>query len=333
MSSRVLVTGGAGYIGSHMCRLLAGEGFDVTVFDNLSTGHRAAVQWGALVEGDLREPDDIDAAIGGGDFEAVFHFGACSQVGESVKDPGKYYRNNVNGSVNLLQAMRRHGVSRIVFSSTAAVYGNPEIVPIPETHRVEPINPYGASKLMIERVLADFASAHGIASASLRYFNAAGASDDASIGEAHDPETHLIPRVLDAIVAGRAVGVFGDDYDTPDGTCIRDYIHVDDLCSAHLLALDHLQRTQESITLNLGTGHGYSVREVIGAAAAVAGRDANVAIEPRRAGDPAVLVARADRAREVLGWRAQKSDLESMIASVWRWEKKRRGLDVATSAS
>ncbi|MCD9047944.1 UDP-glucose 4-epimerase GalE [Luteimonas sp. MHLX1A] len=320
MTRRVLVCGGAGYIGSHMAKWLAAHGVEPVVLDNLSTGHREAVRFGPLVEADLLDPASLDAAFAAGPFEAVMHFCARSLVGESVQQPLAYYQNNVAGTLNLLQAMQRHGVDRIVFSSTAAVFGEPVAATIDEDHPKTPINPYGASKLMVERMLADAAQAYGLRSVTLRYFNAAGASADGDIGEAHTPETHLIPNVLRAALGdGSRLKVFGDDWPTPDGTCVRDYIHVDDLAQAHWLALDHMAAHGGAHAFNLGNGRGFSVREVIAAAEAASGRTVAFDIAPRRAGDPAVLVAASDRARQVLGWAPRHADLAEIIDSAWRW--------------
>ncbi|QCO66603.1 UDP-glucose 4-epimerase GalE [Luteimonas yindakuii] len=320
MTRRVLVCGGAGYIGSHMAKWLAAHGVEPVVLDNLSTGHREAVRFGPLVEADLLAPASLDAAFASGPFEAVMHFCARSLVGESVQQPLAYYENNVTGTLNLLQAMQRHGVDRIVFSSTAAVFGEPVSPQIDEDHPKTPINPYGASKLMVERVLADAAQAYGLRSVTLRYFNAAGASADGDIGEAHSPETHLIPNVLRAALGdGSRLRVFGDDWPTPDGTCVRDYIHVDDLAQAHWRALDYMQAHDGAHAFNLGNGRGFSVREVIAAAEAASGRPVPFDIAPRRAGDPAVLVAASDRARQVLGWAPRHTDLAAIIDSAWRW--------------
>ncbi|TKS55131.1 UDP-glucose 4-epimerase GalE [Luteimonas yindakuii] len=320
MTRRVLVCGGAGYIGSHMAKWLAAHGVEPVVLDNLSTGHREAVRFGPLVEADLLDPASLDAAFASGPFEAVMHFCARSLVGESVQQPLAYYENNVTGTLNLLQAMQRHGVDRIVFSSTAAVFGEPVSPQIDEDHPKTPINPYGASKLMVERVLADAAQAYGLRSVTLRYFNAAGASADGDIGEAHTPETHLIPNVLRAALGdGSRLRVFGDDWPTPDGTCVRDYIHVDDLAQAHWRALDYMQAHDGAHAFNLGNGRGFSVREVIAAAEAASGRPVPFDIAPRRAGDPAVLVAASDRARQVLGWAPRHTDLAAIIDSAWRW--------------
>jgi UDP-glucose 4-epimerase len=316
----ILVCGGAGYIGSHMARWLALRDHRVTVLDNLSTGHRKAVQWGDFVEADLLAPASLDAAFERGRVDAVMHFCARSLVGESVADPYAYYAANVSGTLHLLQAMRRHGVDRLVFSSTAAVFGQPQADRIDEDHPKQPINPYGASKWMVERILADAASAYGLRSAALRYFTAAGASPDGTIGESHTPETHLIPNVLRAALGtGPALKVFGDDYLTADGTCIRDYVHVDDLAEAHLRALQHLDANPGAHAFNLGNGRGFSVREVIAAAEVVSGRAIPFSVEPRRPGDPSILVAASDKARDVLGWTPAYDRLEPILETALRW--------------
>ncbi|HEX2596317.1 MAG TPA: UDP-glucose 4-epimerase GalE [Luteimonas sp.] len=318
----ILVCGGAGYIGSHMARWLALRGSRVTVLDDLSTGHREAVQWGELIEADLLDPASLERAFSGRRFDAVMHFCARSLVGESMAQPYAYYANNVAGTLNLLETMRRHDVSRLVFSSTAAVFGQPVADRIDEQHPRQPINPYGASKLMVERILADAASAYGLSSVALRYFNAAGASPDATIGESHQPETHLIPNVLRAALGtGPALKVFGDDYPTPDGTCVRDYVHVDDLAQAHERALAYLEANPGAHAFNLGNGQGFSVREVIAAASAVSGSPIAHAIEPRRPGDPSVLVATSAKARELLGWTPVHATLEPIIESALRWHR------------
>jgi len=318
----ILVCGGAGYIGSHMARWLAVRGFTVSVLDNLSTGHREAVQWGELIEADVLDPSSLERAFQGRRFDAVMHFCARSLVGESVAKPYEYYANNVMGTLNLLEAMRRHDVSRLVFSSTAAVFGQPVADRLDEEHPKQPINPYGASKLMVERILADAAPAYGLRSVALRYFNAAGASPEGAIGESHQPETHLIPNVLRAALGtGPALKVFGDDYPTADGTCVRDYVHVDDLAQAHQLALDYLDAHPGAHAFNLGNGQGFSVREVIAAAEAVGGRKIEHAIEPRRPGDPSVLVASSAKAREQLGWTPVYTTLVPIIDSALRWHQ------------
>jgi UDP-glucose 4-epimerase len=322
--ARVLVVGGGGYIGSHMVKMLAHQGHDVATLDNFSTGYRDAVIAGQLIEADLADRAALDRAFGHGGFEAVMHFASYIQVGESVREPGKYYRNNVFHTLNLLDAMVAHGVKAFIFSSTAAVFGEPQYVPIDEAHPRVPINPYGASKLMVERILADYDAAHGLRSVSLRYFNAAGADPEGQLGERHEPETHLIPLVLQAAAGKRpAIQVFGTDYDTPDGTCIRDYIHIQDLCAAHLLALEQLAAGAPSAAYNLGNGTGFSVREVITSAERVSGRAIPVQYAPRRAGDPARLVADSRAARTALGWTPAHADLDTIIAHAWAWERRR----------
>jgi UDP-glucose 4-epimerase len=317
----ILVCGGAGYVGSHACLALARAGHEATVLDNLLTGHREAVRWGPLVEADILKPETLDAAFER-PVDAVMHFCARSLVGESVTDPYAYYQNNVTGTLNLLEAMKRHAVDRVVFSSTAAVFGNPVTDVIDEEHPKEPINPYGASKLMVERVLADAAAAYGLRSVALRYFNAAGAAADEGIGESHDPETHLIPNALKAAAAeGAGLKVFGNDYPTPDGTCVRDYVHVLDLADAHLRALDWMDRAPGAHRFNLGNGNGFSVLEVIEAARRVSGRDIPYEIAPRRAGDPPVLVASSRQAREKLGWTPKFDRVEPIIETAWAWHQ------------
>ena len=321
----VLVTGGAGYIGSHACKALAAAGYIPVTFDNVVYGHRSAVRWGPFVYGDILDRSALDAALRAWQPVAVMHFAAFAYVGESVTNPGKYYRNNVVGTLTLLEALRDAGVAQFVFSSTCATYGVPKAVPIAESHPQQPINPYGASKLMIERMLRDFDVAHGLRSISLRYFNAAGADPDGDIGEAHDPETHLIPLVLDAAAGVRPnVTVFGADYPTPDGTCIRDYIHVTDLAQAHVLALEVLQRGASSTAYNLGNGIGFSVRQVIDVAESVTGRQIPVKFGTQRAGDPARLVGDASRIRAELGWQPRYTDLADIVETAWRWHSKER---------
>ncbi|HKN78149.1 MAG TPA: UDP-glucose 4-epimerase GalE [Lysobacter sp.] len=319
----ILVCGGAGYIGSHMARWLALRDIRVTVLDDLSTGHRGFVQWGELVEADIRDRSALDRVFGAQRFDAVMHFCARSLVGESVADPYAYYASNVGGTLTLLQAMRAHGVDRLVFSSTAAVFGHPQADRIDEDHPQKPINPYGASKLMVERILADAASAYGLRSVALRYFNAAGAAPDGTIGEAHDPETHLVPNAIRAALGtGPALTLFGDDYPTPDGTCIRDYVHVDDLAQAHLLALDYLDANPGAHAFNLGNGRGFSVREVIAAIAQVSGREVPHSIAARRPGDPAVLVASSERARAQLGWQPAYTTLAPILETALHWHQR-----------
>lgn len=317
---KVLVTGGAGYIGSHAVRALRAKGHQPVVFDNLSRGHREAALDSPLVVGDLLSFDAISSALRSHGAEAVLHFAALTYVGESVGHPDVYYRNNVAGTLNLLEAMRKSNVTKLIFSSTAAVYGDPVRVPIDEDHPLRPVNPYGRSKLAVEWMLRDFQSAFGLKFAALRYFNAAGSSLDGRIGEDHEPETHLIPRVLMAITGEiPQVTILGTDWDTPDGTCVRDYIHVEDLAEAHVLALEHLERGGASSSWNLGTGKGHSVREVIRSAEKVSGRKVPVIEGARREGDPAILVAAAERVRRDLGWKPHHADIDTIVASAWRW--------------
>ncbi|MEF2074680.1 UDP-glucose 4-epimerase GalE [Consotaella aegiceratis] len=324
MGDSVLVCGGAGYIGSHMTRLLAENGFDVTVFDNLVSGHREAVRNARLVEGDLADRAALDALFAEKRFSAVFHFAALISVSDSVSDPASYYRNNVAGTLNLLEAMRAAGVERFVFSSTAATYGNPIRTPIDEDHPLAPLNSYGRTKRMIEEVLADYATAYGLRSVCFRYFNAAGAHPDGTMGEAHDPETHLIPNVLRAIKGDiPALQIFGTDYDTPDGTCVRDYIHILDLCSAHLAALGWMDKAPGAAIFNLGNGTGFSNLEVVKAAEAVTGKPVPHGFGARRVGDAGVLVADSRRARESLDWSPQFADLATIVETAWRWEQNR----------
>lgn len=318
---RILVTGGAGYIGSHAVRLFLSRGHDVWVYDNLSEGHRRAVPQDRLIVADLTEVQRLDHAILEHRIEAVVHFAAYTYVGHSVRDPGKYYQNNLVNTLNLMECLRRHGIGRFVFSSTAATYGAPERVPITEDEPLRPINPYGNSKVAVERALADYARAYQWGYAALRYFNAAGASPDASIGEDHDPETHLIPLVLKAITGQvPAIEIFGTDYPTPDGTCVRDYIHVNDLADAHLLALERLEPGKQ-MRYNLGIGRGYSVREVIETASQVTGKPVPVKEGPRREGDPPVLIASSEKIQRELGWRPRYTELRSIIETAWRWHQ------------
>ena len=319
----ILVTGGAGYIGSHACKALARAGYLPVAYDNLVYGHEWAVKWGPLERGDILERNRLDEVIRHYRPSAIMHFAAFAYVGESVTDPGKYYRNNAVGSLQLLEAARDHAIGTFVFSSTCATYGMPDCLPITEDTPQNPINPYGASKLMVERMLADFGVAHGMRAASLRYFNAAGADPDNEIGEAHSPETHLIPLVLDAASGRRPdVTIFGDDYATPDGTCIRDYVHVSDLADAHVKALAWLEGGAPGGAFNLGNGAGFSVRDVIRAAEQVTGTSLAVRYGPRRAGDPASLVSDASRARTQLGWQPRRAQLDEILATAWAWHQR-----------
>lgn len=321
--SRVLVVGGAGYIGSHAVRALLDAGHEAFALDNLSRGHAEAVPEGRLVVGDCQDWDAVATALRTHDIDSVMHFAAHSLVAESVRDPLLYWENNVAATATLLSAMLECGVTRFVFSSTAATYGNPAYVPIDERHPQRPINPYGATKLAVERMLADTAAAHGLRYMALRYFNAAGAHPDGGLGERHDPETHLIPLVLEVPLGRRdAVAIFGDDYDTPDGTCVRDYIHVCDLADAHIAALDALVAGAESRAYNLGTGRGHSVREVIEAAQTIAGHPIPARVEARRPGDPPVLVATAAAACSDLRWTPRYADLHTIIAHAWHFAQR-----------
>lgn len=315
-SAAILVTGGAGYIGSHACKALANDGFIPIAFDNLALGHRDAVRWGPLVEADIRDEAAVAKAIRQHAVQAVIHFAAFAYVGESVEAPAKYYRNNVGGTLSLLDACRGEGVDKLVFSSSCATYGVPDVLPITEAAPQRPINPYGRTKLVVEQVLADYAHAYGMRYIALRYFNAAGADPEGEIGERHDPETHLIPLALLAAAGRRdALEVFGDDYDTPDGTCIRDYIHVTDLARAHVLALRHLLDEGECLALNLGSGTGNSIREVIDSVERVTGRRVPHVIRPRRPGDPPVLYADPHLAKERLGFETELSEMDTIVGT------------------
>lgn len=316
---KILVAGGAGYIGSHAVRYLRRAGHDVWVYDNLSRGHRQAVPAECLIEGELEDRGRVAEVLRDKQIEAVMHFAAFALVGESVSDPALYYRNNVVAAISLAEAMRDAGVRKIVFSSTTATYGEPEKQPINEETRQEPINPYGFTKLVFEHVLADYARAYQWGYAALRYFNAAGAAPEGDLGEDHDPESHLIPIVLQVALGQRdEIVIFGDDYATPDGTCIRDYVHVQDLADAHLRALEKLQ-PGEGLHLNLGTGRGQSVRQVVEACRRVTGHPIPERMGTRRPGDPPELVADASRAAEVLGWEPQYRDIESIVETAWKW--------------
>ena len=318
----ILVCGGAGYIGSHMVKMLDNKGYNVTTFDNLSTGHQEAVKWGAFVKGDLLNQNDLKNLFESRKIDAVMHFSERSLVGESVSDPALYYRNNVVGTFNLLEEMRRSGVDRFVFSSSAATYGNPVTPLIDENHPVSPINPYGRTKLMVEQMLSDYFPAFSISSVCLRYFNAAGADPDGEIGESHTPESHLIPNVLKAVPGtGNKLRVFGSDYNTADGTCVRDYIHINDLCLAHLNALDFMAHNTGANVFNLGNGKGFSILEIIKAAEAVTNIEIPFDYADRREGDPPTLVADSRLAQKKLGWTAQFTDVEEIIRTAWKWHR------------
>ena len=317
----VLITGGAGFIGSHVNKLLSQKGYRTVVFDNLSTGHRDFVKWGGFFKGDLGKRADIDRCLSKYKVGAVMHFAAFTAVGESVSDPAKYYANNVVNTLNLLDAMKTSGVKNFIFSSSAAVYGMPQKTPITESHVLAPINPYGRTKKMVEELLADYAAAYGMKYAAFRYFNAAGADPDGELGESHSPEIHVIPRAIDAATGGPQLQVFGDDYPTPDGTCLRDYVHVSDLADAHVLALEAMVETGHSMAYNLGTGHPHSVREVIDAVERATGRTVAWTLAPRRPGDPAMLYAAAHKAHAELHWTPRFPDLAAIVRTAWEWHR------------
>lgn len=322
-SLKVLVVGGAGYIGSHMVKMLYISGHSVMTLDNLSNGHRDAVKYGGFLEGDIADRALLDKLFSENDFDGVMHFASFIQVGESVEKPSMYYHNNVTNTLTLLDTMIEYDINCFIFSSTAAVFGEPEYTPIDELHVQKPINPYGNSKLMVEQILTDFDQAYGLKSVSLRYFNAAGADPDGELGERHIPETHLIPIVLQSASGRReSITVFGDNYDTPDGTCIRDYIHINDLCSAHLLALEYLIDGGESKRYNMGNSQGYSIKEVIDITKLITGNDIAVIMGERRDGDPARLVADSRLIQTELGWKPKFPELETIIRHAWEWEKK-----------
>jgi len=318
----ILVCGGAGYIGSHINKELHRENYDTIVFDNLVYGHREAVKWGKFIKGDLENPEEIERVFQANQIDAVFHFAAYAYVGESVENPEKYYFNNVANTLNLLHIMLKYGCKKIIFSSTCATYGEPKSVPITEDMPQNPINPYGTTKLIVERIFRDYQKAYGLQFVVLRYFNAAGADPEGEIGESHNPETHIIPLVLDAASGKRPdIKVFGTDYDTPDGSCVRDYIHVADLASAHLLALHYLENGGESDFFNLGNEKGISVLEVIDAVKRVTGKDFPVVLADRRAGDPAKLVGASKNARRILGWKPQYEDIDTIVRHAWEWHQ------------
>jgi len=333
MKDKILIVGGAGYIGAHMAKMLANSNHEVVILDNLSTGFRHLAKYGELVVGDLADTHLLENLFRSHDFSGVIHFAANSLVGESMANPAKYYRNNVAGTLNLLDVMLRHEVKNLIFSSTAATFGEPEYTPIDEKHPQRPINTYGTTKLMVETILQDYATAYGFNSVCLRYFNACGADPEGELGECHEPETHLIPLILQAASGKRdAITVFGRDYPTEDGTCIRDYIHINDLCSAHALALAALMSKQKSgaLTYNLGNGSGFSVQQVLDVVQAVVAEDnyhVTVLSGERRAGDPAVLVADAQKAKTELNWQPVFNNLETIVRHAWAWEKQQRNLN------
>lgn len=320
----VLVCGGAGYIGSHINKALYAEGYKTVVFDNLSCGHREAVKWGTFVQGDLANFSDLESVFQRYKIDAVFHLAAFAYVGESVNAPEKYYYNNVVNTLNLLRVMRKYGCDKILFSSTCAIYGEPECIPITEDMPQRPINPYGATKFMVERIFQDYAIAYGLKYVTLRYFNAAGADPGCEIGESHDPETHIIPLLLDAAGGQRPdIMIFGTDYDTFDGSCIRDYIHVADLAGAHILALQYLEQGGESGFFNLGNEKGTSVLELVDSVKRVTGRTFPVVPAGRRAGDPAKLVGSGRKAQSILGWKPIYPDIDTIVLHAWNWHERR----------
>jgi UDP-glucose-4-epimerase GalE len=324
LNKSVLVTGGAGYIGAHACKALAGAGYTPVTYDNLVYGHRKSVQWGPMEKGEIGDRQRLETVLQKYQPIAVMHFAAYAYVGESVENPAKYYRNNVAGTIALLESMRNYDIQNIIFSSTCATYGMPDQLPMVEDHPQYPINPYGRSKLMIEWILQDFAAAYDFGYVSLRYFNAAGADPDVEIGEDHNPETHLIPLVLDAALGRRDhIEIFGTNYATEDGTCIRDYIHVTDLADAHLLALEYLRDGGESNVFNLGNGNGFSVRDVISTAEEITDCDILCGESARRPGDPPVLIGSSEKIRRTLGWDPIHNRLEDIIETAWRWHQKK----------
>ncbi len=326
----ILVTGGAGYIGSHVCKALAESGFFPVTYDNLCSGNEAAVRWGPFERGDIRDRVTLGAVIRAWRPAAIMHFAALMRVGDSVFDPAKFYDNNTYGSLCLLEEARAHGIGDVVFSSTAAVYGYPKRDRLLETAPLRPVNPYGQTKLAAENMIRDFSSAYGLRYAILRYFNAAGADPECETGTAYKKDSHLVPLLM-RVAAGikPEIEIFGTDYDTPDGTAIRDYIHVSDLAQAHILALRHIMERKDNITLNLGTSRGYSVNEVVSTARTVTGHALPAVEKPRRSGDPAMLVADASRAENILAWKPQYSDLETIIATAWAWRQKQSALAAA----
>jgi UDP-glucose-4-epimerase GalE len=322
--ARILITGGAGYVGSHCVKALSAAGHDCLVFDNLSSGRREFVRWGRFIEGDIRDSARLESVLYENQINAVIHFAALAYVGESVTKPSQYYDVNVHGTRVLLDAMVRAAVLRIVFSSSCAIYGEPDRVPISEATALTPINPYGFTKLVCERMMDDFGRAHKLKSVRLRYFNAAGADPSAEIGEDHDPETHLIPLILDAAMGRRpSVQIFGNDYRTPDGTAIRDYVHVSDLARAHVLALEYLLNDGDTISVNLASGLGTSVRQAIESASSITGLDISTRNLPRRFGDPPILIADSTLAQKLLGWSPERSTLSTIIKDAWRWHRER----------
>ena len=319
----ILIVGGAGYIGSHVNKVLNERGYETIILDNLSYGHEESVKWGTLCKCDLANINEVDDIFTKYDINAVMHFSSFIDVGESVRNPEKYYNNNVVNTMNLLNVMLKHDVKKFIFSSTCATYGIPQKIPLTENHPQNPINPYGWTKLMVERILKDYDTAYGLKSVILRYFNASGADESGIIGEWHNPETHLIPLILDAAMGKREdIKIFGTDYDTPDGTCIRDYIHVTDLADAHILSLEYLNKNNQSNQFNLGNGQGFSVREVIESVKRVTGRKFNVTQTQRREGDPAILIGSSKKAKDTLGWDPQYVNIDKIIETAWNWHQK-----------
>ena len=319
----ILIVGGAGYIGSHVNKVLNERGYETIILDNLSYGHEESVKWGTLCKCDLANINEVDDIFTKYDINAVMHFSSFIDVGESVRNPEKYYNNNVVNTMNLLNVMLKHDVKKFIFSSTCATYGIPQKIPLTENHPQHPINPYGWTKLMVERILKDYDTAYGLKSVILRYFNASGADESGIIGEWHNPETHLIPLILDAAMGKREdIKIFGTDYDTPDGTCIRDYIHVTDLADAHILSLEYLNKNNQSNQFNLGNGQGFSVREVIESVKRVTGRNFNVTQTQRREGDPAILIGSSKKAKDTLGWDPQYVNIDKIIETAWNWHQK-----------
>lgn len=319
----ILIVGGAGYIGSHVNKVLNERGYETIILDNLSYGHEESVKWGTLCKCDLANINEVDDIFTKYDINAVMHFSSFIDVGESVRNPEKYYNNNVVNTMNLLNVMLKHDVKKFIFSSTCATYGIPQKIPLTENHPQNPINPYGWTKLMVERILKDYDTAYGLKSVILRYFNASGADESGIIGEWHNPETHLIPLILDAAMGKREdIKIFGTDYDTPDGTCIRDYIHVTDLADAHILSLEYLNKNNQSNQFNLGNGQGFSVREVIESVKRVTGMNFNVTQTQRREGDPAILIGSSKKAKDTLGWDPQYVNIDKIIETAWNWHQK-----------
>ncbi|PAV07046.1 UDP-glucose 4-epimerase GalE [Methanosphaera cuniculi] len=319
----ILIVGGAGYIGSHVNKALNEAGYETIILDNLSYGHKESIKWGTFVKCDLADVNKVDEIFTKYDITAVMHFSSFIDVGESVTNPEKYYYNNVVNTMNLLHVMLKHDVKKFIFSSTCATYGIPQKIPLVEDHPQNPINPYGMTKLMVEKILHDYDEAYGLKSVILRYFNASGADKTAEIGEWHNPETHLIPLILDAALGKREdIKIFGTDYDTPDGTCIRDYIHVTDLADAHIRSLKYLEDNNESNQFNLGNGLGFSVREVIESVKNVTGRDFKVTETTRREGDPAILIGSSEKANKILGWNPQYTNIDQIVETAWKWHQK-----------